>query len=301
LERESYNSSPDPQFTSQRISDYLVREILQIGRRTGLSLLFSDYLVQENLQIGHKTGLKNQGRTCYMNAVLQQLIAIPEIRAAVLDSQPPDEDTDDHGSKQLMSDNTLHQNARGQRQRDDTRNSYNMIRELRATFQCLQAKKTKTHDPISLVQACRVLGMRYSPFKSNDPHEFLSLLIPQLEKWINADPSGTHKDAIENCLGGCTRTVKTCKKCGLHTVTQSGTFKDLIVAVRPTLEECLSDFVKANNTCAECARCKERTLTSKTDTVCKLPQVTKFLCYAFSEPCNCSSFSFLHCYVLSCV
>ena len=272
LERESSGSSFDPRFTSQGISDYLIQEILQIG---------------------HKMGLKNQGNTCYMNAALQQLVAIPEIRTAVLRCQPPDKETDTHGSKQLIAD-TLHQNARGQR------NSKDVIRETMFTFECLHAKKRKTHDPVKLVTACRDLGMRFDPFETNDPHEFLNLLIPQLEKWINADPSGLHKDVIENCFGGCAQTVKTCKNCKLVTVTQRGTFKELLVEVKPSLEECLIDYVKDENVHVECTQCKKRTSTSKTDTVCKLPQVeTSFCVHIFRNVRPLNLFFFLDtlCYV----
>jgi ubiquitin carboxyl-terminal hydrolase 9/24 len=51
-------------------------------------------------------GLKNFGATCYMNALIQQLFMISDLRKGILSSEEPDDDLDNnvlHHFKQIFA------------------------------------------------------------------------------------------------------------------------------------------------------------------------------------------------------
>ncbi len=182
------------------------------------------YAEQQPYNPTRRVGLKNQGSTCYINAVIQQFFAIPTLRSALLRCHTP--------PSELQHDNDV-------------------IWELQNTFRNLQTGCKGSYNSIGLVHACKYLQMKYNILDDNDASEFYGKLIIHLEEWLNTNPSNSH---TTGCLGGRVTTMKSCTRCGHSAPVENETFRTLEIPIPQTgnaqclsLEECLHDYVKPEN------------------------------------------------------
>ena len=100
-------------------------------------------------------GLVNQGATCYMNSLLQQLFMSPRFRDGLLDAAPP--------PPQRTA----------------------IFSELQRAFAHMRDGLLPVYDAVELVRACEEMPLSYGAFQQNDAAEFLMLLAAHLEEALS--------------------------------------------------------------------------------------------------------------------
>ena len=152
-------------------------------------------------------GLKNQGATCYMNAMMQQLFLDDSLRKTVLTAPlaaPPPEKAEelwkcpictlenDWGSRVCMA------CEQGERpEKVDPVPHGDLLRQMQRTFRYMVDSELQSFDPISLVESCRDLGLHFRVTSQNDSSEFLDKLLERLEREVGGKE---HSECLKSCF-----------------------------------------------------------------------------------------------------
>ncbi len=289
-------------FQKSTITCCLTGEIIRIGSST-----HTTYSEDET----NTKGLVNQGNTCYMNSVLQQIYAIDEIRYVILNYNPHmntavdvDDISKDNMARAETSNpictpvtrtqkkTTKNKTIKDKRTKDGEQakpsrkwNCNDVMLATQHTFQCLNSWAPITHDPVNLVRACWYLKMKWGPFTQNDASEFLDTFTSCIEERLNADSNSVYKTCIAECLDSHTTTMLSCTKCGRQTTKQREVERQITVAVRHgnntttcrSIEDCLREhtmqYTLRGNEMVDCVDCKQQTVTTKTSTFSGLAPV----------------------------
>ena len=141
----------------------------------------------------HPAGLKNLGNTCYVNAVLQCLFAIPTFRAAVYRLGPGDTNDGHHATAIPGDDATV-----------------SPVKELRRLFASLQCGGRRFADPARFADS-----LALETGTQQDGQEFLKLLLTYLER-VAGERWGRGKDAafVQTHFRGQSSYATTCQRCG---------------------------------------------------------------------------------------
>jgi hypothetical protein len=127
-------------------------------------------------------GLRNQGATCYMNAIIQQLFMLPRFRSGLLAANIP------------------------------AGLGLEPVRKLKETFIHLNEGTMSYYDPVCLVIACREMNMNYDVYSQNDASEFFDKIIDLMKDMFRNTSS---HDFLRSHFGGTTATL--CERnCGYN-------------------------------------------------------------------------------------
>lgn len=152
-------------------------------------------------------GLKNQGATCYMNAMLQQLFLDDALRKCILTAPlapPPPEKGEELWKCPIC---TLENdwNSRlcmvceqGERpEKVDPVVHGELLRQLQRTFRFMVDSELQSFDPIQLVEASRDLGLHFRVTSQNDSMEFFDKLLERLEREVGGK---SHQEVLKSCF-----------------------------------------------------------------------------------------------------
>ncbi len=136
-------------------------------------------------------GLRNQGATCYMNSLLQQLFHIPSFRDGILGLQITE-------VNQIGNDNKEDGKA--------------MFVELQKLFGNLLLSSQRDYNTFDLVQSIRGYdGRPIRPGEQQDVDEFFNLFTDRLESSLKGS---SQQRLLQNVFGGQLSHLVTCKECG---------------------------------------------------------------------------------------
>jgi len=115
-------------------------------------------------------GLQNQGATCYMNSLLQQLYIIPEFRKGLLEVEDKSEDK-----------------------------SESILYQVQYLMTSLQESVLRYHDTYDFCQSYKVDGQPVNTSQQMDAWEFFNTLFDKLEQQLKATK---HEKLLRNLFGG---------------------------------------------------------------------------------------------------
>jgi len=152
-------------------------------------------------------GLKNQGATCYMNAMVQHLFLDESLRKTLLTAPlaaPPAEKAEELWKCPIC---TLENDwslrlcmacEQGERpEKVDPVPHGDLLRQMQRTFRFMVDSELQSFDPIQLVDACRDLGLHFRVTSQNDSSEFLDKLLERLEREVGGKE---HAECLKSCF-----------------------------------------------------------------------------------------------------
>ena len=112
---------------------------------------------EERTERTRYVGLKNQGCTCYLNSLIQQLFIIPSLRNDIMNVQVP-QDKD------------------------------NIMYQLQSLFAYMQESRAKYVDTIDFCRTVKLMGQPIVMSRQEDANEFFNSLADQVEPYLKGTP-----------------------------------------------------------------------------------------------------------------
>jgi len=231
--------------TSQANFHHLQRLLLG-GQRNRSDEQIGNVYAPESMRKKHGeyVGLVNQGATCYMNSLMQQLYMIPEFRFGIL--------------AQLSTDAIA----------DDAERADSLLYQLQSIFANLQVSDRTAFDAACFCAAYKDYdGVSMNPSLQMDVNEFFNVLFEKLEESLKGSP---HAGLLEHVFGGKLSNQLLGRESGCsHTRTRDENFFILSLDVKgkKSVQESLQAFVAGEmldgDNKFQCATCQRKVDTLK--------------------------------------
>ena len=210
-------------------------------------------MVQPRAECGY-VGLKNGGATCYMNAVLQQLHAVPGLSESVLCMQPPSPSSPSRSSQPKYGEE--------------------MFLQYQHLLGNLSESQQKFYTPEGFWKTFKLWGQPINLHEQQDAFELFNNLTDQVDDVLKA--RGENR-IYQSQFGGEFVDQKICVECP-HRSDLVEPFMSLSVSIRTgNLDDSLEQFVKGEvlegDNAYLCEECDEKRTTLKRMCIKTLPNV----------------------------
>ena len=239
-------------------------------------------------------GLKNASATCYMNAVLQQLYMISEIRDEILSVEGAADDPFEDFSNEDKSENVGPINSFNSQllnKSSERKNCIEILKYTQAIFGHLTLSKLQYYVPRGFWKHFRLWGEPVNLRDQHDALEFYNTLVDNIDE---AAKILNKKTILKQILGGSFADQKICKDCP-HRYSREEPFTTLNIDIRNhcNLVDSLEQYVKGDllegANAYHCEKCNRKVDTVKRLCIKKLPQILtiqlKRFDYDFERSC----------------
>eukprot|EP00753_Platysulcus_tardus_P017554 PLAT6434.1.p1 GENE.PLAT6434.1~~PLAT6434.1.p1 ORF type:complete len:2665 (+),score=1477.87 PLAT6434.1:44-7996(+) len=231
-------------------------------------------------------GLRNLGCTCYMNALLQQLYMMPQLRGALLQAASADDD-----GAALVAAPVVEEEGRGDGDGDGGEGDgedaaaavsdvvdCTLLRRLQLLLASLEGSVRKAYDPRPFVDSYDFGGEPVDVKVQQDVEEFFNLLCDKLEAQLS---KSERPKLLTETFGGRLVNQIVPKGCG-HTSERVEPFYTISVAVKgmSSLEEAMDAYVEGETLEGDnmymCEMCNKKVEAQKRACLESLPPTVVF-------------------------
>ncbi|KYQ94124.1 hypothetical protein DLAC_04405 [Tieghemostelium lacteum] len=220
-------------------------------------------------------GLKNQGATCYMNSLVQQLYYSPHLKKGLLSLNLIHEQSNQHVHQISPMIIGQKQQQQQQSQLDDKLQSEYLLNQLQLLFIYLQESSKRYYDPYNFCRSIKNYDGTYINLGVQmDAYEFFLILLDKLEESLKVHPN--QKDLLKESFGGVFTNQFISKEC-THRSHREEPFLSISLEVKnkKSLLESFNSFVEpeylVGNNKYKCEGCDTRVDAMKRCLIDKLP------------------------------